>query len=190
MEARSIIWSDCVLLTHVLSLLHDWCASATAATNAADVLDPALTRPGRFDTKITVHLPDKRGRKEILDLYLKKIVAAPGVWQRSLPRSSGFSVDLTAVVVVAAGVVALCGGGGGAPGIDTELLAAATPGFSGADLFAMMNSAALIAANRGAICVEPNDFEEARDKIIMGAWHYRLGSLIAPLCYICVFTSN
>ncbi len=55
-------------------------------------------------------------------------------------------------------------------GIDVETLASATPGFSGADLFSMINSAALMAASRGADKVELRDIEEARDKIIMGAW--------------------
>ncbi len=41
------------------------------ATNRADILDNALTRSGRFDRKITVSLPDKQGRKEILDVHLK-----------------------------------------------------------------------------------------------------------------------
>jgi len=42
-----------------------------AATNRADILDNALTRPGRFDRKVTVGLPDKEGRKQILDVHLR-----------------------------------------------------------------------------------------------------------------------
>ena len=42
-----------------------------AATNRADILDKALTRPGRFDRKVTVGLPDREGRKQILDVHLK-----------------------------------------------------------------------------------------------------------------------
>jgi cell division protease FtsH len=42
-----------------------------AATNRADILDNALTRPGRFDRKVTVGLPDKDGRKQILDVHLR-----------------------------------------------------------------------------------------------------------------------
>lgn len=44
-----------------------------AATNRPDVLDPALLRPGRFDRRVTVGLPDVRGRKEILSVHMKKI---------------------------------------------------------------------------------------------------------------------
>ena len=43
------------------------------ATNHESVLDPAAIRPGRFDKKIHVPLPDVKGRKEIFDLYLDKI---------------------------------------------------------------------------------------------------------------------
>ena len=42
-----------------------------AATNRVDILDPALTRSGRFDRKVTVNLPDIKGRRQILDVHLK-----------------------------------------------------------------------------------------------------------------------
>ena len=41
------------------------------ATNRVDVLDPALVRPGRFDRKITIGVPDRLGREEILNVHLK-----------------------------------------------------------------------------------------------------------------------
>ena len=44
-----------------------------SATNRPDVLDPALLRPGRFDRQVVVPLPDIKGRKEILEVYIKKI---------------------------------------------------------------------------------------------------------------------
>jgi cell division protease FtsH len=50
-----------------------------AATNRPDVLDPALLRPGRFDRRVVVNLPDVKGRRAILEVYLKKVKAAPGI---------------------------------------------------------------------------------------------------------------
>ena len=43
-----------------------------AATNLPETLDPALTRPGRFDRHVAVDIPDYKGRKEILELYMKE----------------------------------------------------------------------------------------------------------------------
>lgn len=50
-----------------------------AATNRPEILDPALTRPGRFDRQVRVELPDITGRKEILKVHSKKIKLADGV---------------------------------------------------------------------------------------------------------------
>ena len=50
-----------------------------AATNRPDSLDPALTRPGRFDRRVPVELPDLKGREEILKVHAKKVKIAPGV---------------------------------------------------------------------------------------------------------------
>ncbi len=50
-----------------------------AATNRADVLDPALVRPGRFDRQVYVSLPDLKGRYEILKVHAKKVRIAPPV---------------------------------------------------------------------------------------------------------------
>ena len=55
-----------------------------------------------------------------------------------------------------------------APDVDLDALAAATPGFSGADLANLVNEAALIAARRGKQVVDRSDFEEALDKILLG----------------------
>jgi cell division protease FtsH len=63
-----------------------------AATNRPDVLDPALLRPGRFDRRVVVNLPDVRGRKEILAVYLKKIKASDDINIDKLALGSpGFS---------------------------------------------------------------------------------------------------
>jgi cell division protease FtsH len=101
-----------------------------AATNRADVLDPALTRPGRFDRQINVPLPDLAGRLEILKIYAGK---------------------------------ARCG-----PDVDLRRLARGTPMFSGADLAALVNEAAIAAAMANKDCIEQADLEEARDKVRWG----------------------
>ena len=63
-----------------------------AATNRADVLDPALLRPGRFDRQVTVDLPDVREREEILKVHARNKVLAPSVKLEFLAkRTPGFS---------------------------------------------------------------------------------------------------
>ncbi len=101
-----------------------------AATNRLDVLDPALTRPGRFDRQITVPLPDIRGRMDILKIYAEKVS---------------------------------CG-----PDVDLKRLARGTPMFSGADLAALVNEAAIAATMANKDFVEQVDLEEARDKVRWG----------------------
>ncbi len=102
-----------------------------AATNRPDILDPALLRPGRFDKRVVVGLPDVKGREQILKLHARKLRLADDV--------------------------------------DLESIARGTPGFSGADLENLVNEAALNAARNGREIVTMQDFEEARDKLIMGA---------------------
>jgi len=101
-----------------------------AATNRMDVLDPALTRPGRFDRQIAVPLPDLMGRVEILRIYAAKVK---------------------------------CG-----PDVDLKRLARGTPMFSGADLEALVNEAAIGATMANKEFVEQADLEEARDKVRWG----------------------
>ncbi|MBQ9795601.1 MAG: ATP-dependent zinc metalloprotease FtsH [Clostridia bacterium] len=63
-----------------------------AATNRADVLDPALTRPGRFDRQIYVHLPDVKGREEIIKVHAKNKKLADDVdFQRIARLTSGLA---------------------------------------------------------------------------------------------------
>jgi cell division protease FtsH len=101
-----------------------------AATNRPDILDPALIRPGRFDRRITLDLPQKRARKDILQIHT-----------RGVPISD--DVDLGAV-------------------------ADRTAGFSGADLANLVNEAVLLAARKRKQRVEAQDFDQSRDKVIMG----------------------
>ncbi|NLD99646.1 MAG: ATP-dependent zinc metalloprotease FtsH [Fibrobacter sp.] len=102
-----------------------------AATNRPDVLDPALTRPGRFDRQITLDLPQKSARSEILKIHAQKV-----------------PVDSS---------------------VNLENIAARTVGFSGADLRNLVNEAALLAGRKSKDLVDMHDFEEAQDKILLGA---------------------
>jgi cell division protease FtsH len=101
-----------------------------AATNRADILDHALTRPGRFDRQVVVPLPDLKGRLEILKVHAKKVKMAKDA--------------------------------------NLERLARGTPMFSGADLAAIINEAALAATMTNKDDVETEDLEEARDKVRWG----------------------
>jgi len=94
------------------------------------VLDPALTRPGRFDRTIVVTLPDIKAREEILAVHMRKKPLADSV--------------------------------------DIKVLARATAGLSGANLENLVNEAALLAARQGKDKIEMVDFEEAKDKVLMG----------------------
>lgn len=102
-----------------------------AATNRPDVLDPALTRPGRFDRSITLELPHKMARKKILEIHTRHVPLAESV--------------------------------------DLENMAARTVTFSGADLKNLVNEAALLAGRKKKTKVDKEDFDEARDKILLGA---------------------
>jgi len=101
-----------------------------AATNRGDILDHALTRPGRFDRQIFVPLPDLKGRVDILKVHAKKVKLGPNA--------------------------------------NLERLARGTPMFTGADLAAIINEAALMATMADKDYVETDDLEEARDKVRWG----------------------
>lgn len=63
-----------------------------AATNRGDLLDPALLRPGRFDRRVVLDLPDKEGREDILKIHAKGKKFAKGIdWKRVAERTVGFS---------------------------------------------------------------------------------------------------
>lgn len=101
-----------------------------AATNRPDVLDKALLRPGRFDRRVEVSMPDLVSREEILRVHLKKVK---------------YVADL-----------------------DVKKIARGTPGFSGADLANLVNEATVIASKKNLTEVSIYEFEEARDRILIG----------------------
>ncbi len=101
-----------------------------AATNRPDVLDPALIRPGRFDRKVMLDLPDRADREEILNIHaLKKPLAED---------------------------------------INLKLIAERTPGFSGADLYSLMNEGAILAARENRKKVFQFDLIRAIEKVMLG----------------------
>jgi len=102
-----------------------------AATNFPELLDKALTRPGRFDRRVAVPLPDVRGRIAILKHHI---------------RNMQLGTD-----------------------VDASVIARGTPGFSGAELENLANQAAVHASKRKASKISMEDFDWAKDKIIMGA---------------------
>jgi len=101
-----------------------------AATNLPETLDPALTRPGRFDRHVVVPAPDLKGRQEILQYYLKDK-----------------PVD---------------------DAVQVSVIARGTPGFSGADLFNLVNTASIKAAMDNKDKLDNELLEYAKDKIMMG----------------------
>jgi cell division protease FtsH len=101
-----------------------------AATNRPDILDPALMRAGRFDRQVTIELPDRAGRRAILDIHVSDKPLAAGV--------------------------------------DLDAVAASTPGFSGADIAAMMNEAGLLAARRELDAITPEVIDDAVSRTVMG----------------------
>lgn len=101
-----------------------------AATNRPDVLDPALVRPGRFDRKVILDLPDRNDREEILKIHSEKKPLAED--------------------------------------INLKLIAERTPGFSGADLYSVMNEGAILAARENRKKVFQFDLIRAIEKVMLG----------------------
>lgn len=101
-----------------------------AATNRSDVLDPALLRPGRFDRRVVLDLPDRADREAILEIHsLKK----------------PFAED-----------------------VNLKIVAERTPGFSGADLYSLMNEGAILAAREDRKKIAQFDLIRSIEKVMMG----------------------
>ncbi len=101
-----------------------------AATNRPDVLDPALLRPGRFDRRVTIDLPDIKEREDILALHAKN-------------KPLGSDVNL-------------------------KKIAQRTPGFSGADLYNLLNEAAILAARKNKTNIEQDAIVVSIEKVMLG----------------------
>lgn len=101
-----------------------------AATNRSDVLDPALLRPGRFDRRVMLDLPDRRDREEILEVHSTK---------------KPFAED-----------------------VNLKVIAERTPGFSGADLYSLMNEGAILAARENRKKISQYDLIRSIEKVMIG----------------------
>ena len=101
-----------------------------AATNRPDVLDPALLRPGRFDRRVTIDLPDRIDREAILQVHARK-----------KPLQDDVNLDI---------------------------IAQRTPGFSGADLYSLMNEGAILAARESRKKVGQFDLIRSIEKVMLG----------------------
>ena len=101
-----------------------------AATNRSDVLDPALLRPGRFDRRVTLDLPDRRDREDILTVH---------------STTKPFAKD-----------------------VNLKTIAERTSGFSGADLFSLMNEGAILAARENRTTISQLDLVRSLEKVMMG----------------------
>lgn len=101
-----------------------------AATNRSDVLDPALLRPGRFDRRVVLDLPDRKDREEILKIHAQK-----------KPLESD---------------------------VDIKVVAERTPGFSGAELYSLMNESAILAAREDRKKILQKDLLRSIEKVMLG----------------------
>jgi len=101
-----------------------------AATNRPDVLDTALLRPGRFDRRVTIDLPDLNDRQAILEVH---------------SRNKPLTKDL-----------------------ELRKVAERTPGFSGADLYNLLNEAAIVAALKNQKTINLENILSSIDKVILG----------------------
>jgi len=99
-------------------------------TNRPDVLDPALIRPGRFDRRVVIDLPDRSDREDILKIHARKKPLAEDV--------------------------------------VLGVIAERTPGFSGADLYSLMNEGAILAARENRKKVSQFDLVRSIEKVMLG----------------------
>lgn len=145
-----------------------------AATNMHESLDPALTRPGRFDRHVAVPLPDVRGRLEILTYYLKvpsfccRACVSAFVRIGEVQQWNNFSC-LKPLGCLANSLYLSHQDKPVAEDVDAASLARRTAGFSGAELANLVNEAALAAGKGGHARIAGAMLDEAQDKILMGS---------------------
>lgn len=118
------------ILTEMDGFDQDQKVIVMGATNRPEILDPALLRPGRFDRRVTIDLPDKEDREKILEIHGAK---------------KPYMGD-----------------------VDLKVIAERTPGFSGADLYSLMNEGAILAASEERTKVSQFDLVRSIEKVLLG----------------------
>ncbi len=123
-----------------------------AATNRGDLLDPALLRPGRFDRRVMLEMPDLKDREEIIKIHAQgKPFAGQSTPNPSFDKEGKKKKQKDN------------------KGVDWTTVARRTVGFSGADLENMLNEAAIKAARENKKEIEMVDIEEAALKVKLGS---------------------
>jgi cell division protease FtsH len=133
-------------------------ASAGGQEERGQTLNALLVEMDGFDSENTIVVLAATNRPDILDSALKR----PGRFDRQINILAPDVKGRVKILEVHGRKVALD------PEIDFEDLAKATPGFTGAELANLVNEAALMAARKGSSMVVNEDFEKARDRILMG----------------------
>ncbi|MDE6869027.1 MAG: ATP-dependent zinc metalloprotease FtsH [Clostridia bacterium] len=134
-----------------------------AATNRADILDPALTRPGRFDRQVFVNLPDVKGREQILKVHARNKPLAPDINLKNIARlSAGFSGADLANLLNEAAILAARN--------DNKFI-------TNADLFEAFDKVAMGPAKKSKVVTE----QEKR----ITAFHESGHAILARLCENC-----
>ena len=121
-------------------------------------LNQLLVEMDGFDTQSAVIVVAATNRPDVLDPALLR----PGRFDRQVVVDMPDVKEREAIIRIHCRKIHL------ASAVDLSIIARATPGSSGADLANIVNEAALFAARRGSEAVEEEDFEEARDKVMMG----------------------
>ena len=121
-------------------------------------LNQLLVEMDGFEATVGVIIMAATNRPDILDLALLR----PGRFDRQVMVDRPDVVGREAILKVHTKKIPL------APNVDLKILARGSPGFSGADLANMVNEAALLAARRNRTQVVMQDFEDAKDKVLMG----------------------
>lgn len=158
-----------------------------AATNRADILDPALLRPGRFDRTVSLHCPAAESVDSVrcidLTFFWPNMSSTPECHPSCLSTLVHMSGMLTAKVGLAVGQVTVdvpdvrgrfdilkvhARNKKLASEVDLDEIALRTPGFSGADLANLLNEAAILAGRRGLEQINSTEIDDSVDRIVAG----------------------